>query len=206
MQIPRIFHTIWVQGPLPESYQKWHKSWLEHHPGWEHRVWSEPDYLPLVAGSPVEEIYPTAVNHAQRTEIAARLIVYEHGGVWVDADFQCLRNIEELIDDCDIFCGEETPGGLSAGIWGATPKHPMIGGLVEVFDRTIREQRARGQTQQYGTFWPQRWLWTGKVKTFPPWVFYPYRWDQPDPGSYGNAYAVHHWAATWKRGDDEQTH
>lgn len=202
MLIPRIFHSIWVQGPLPESYLPWHRTWLEHHPDWEHRLWSEPDYLPMIEGSPAESIYRTAVNHAQRTEIAARFVVYHYGGVWVDADFQCLRNIEPLIHDCGIFCGEETPGGLSAGIWGATPQHPLIWAVIEDMERSIINQRNNGLPQTYGTGpWILRRLWNDRpeIRRFPPEVFYPYRWDQPDPGQYGDAYGVHHWAATWKQ-------
>lgn len=205
MLIPRIFHSIWVQGtddPSWEPYKPWHETWLGLHPEWEHRVWSEADYLPLVEGSPAWDIYQTAVNHAQRTEIAARFVVYEHGGVWIDADFQALKNIEPLIESSSIFCGEETYGGLSAGIWGATPQHPLIWAVIEDMDRSIRWQREKGLSQTYGTGpWILRRLWNDKdeIKRFAPPIFYPYRWDQPDPGQYGEAFAVHHWAATWKQ-------
>lgn len=148
------------------------------------------------------EIYQTAVNHAQRAEIVSRVLVYEYGGVWIDADFQCLKNIEELIDDCDIFCGEETHGGLSAGIWGATPKHPLIKLVLDDIEPSILRQRKEKKTQNHGAG-PHilRRLWSGRndeIRIFPPEVFYPYLWTQKDPGEYGDAYAVHHWAATWK--------
>lgn len=201
MMIPRVFHSIWVQGALPDEYGPWHESWLALHPGWEHRLYAEADYLPLLEESPAWDIYQTAVNHAQRTEIAARFVVYEHGGVWIDADFQALRNIEPLIDDCEIFCGEENDGGLSAGIWGATPHHPLIWAVIEDMDRSIRWQRSEGLEQNYGTGpWILRRLWNDRpeIKRFPWPVFYPYPWNRPDPGTYGDAYAVHHWKATWK--------
>lgn len=131
----------------------------------------------------------------------SRLLVWEHGGVWIDADFQALRNIEPLLEGCDIFCGEETSGGLSAGIWGATPNHPLIWKLVENITPSILAQRKDGQGQSHGGgpfFLRRQWGKEREIRVFPPNVFYPYTWDDPDPGEYGDAYAVHHWAATWK--------
>lgn len=200
MLIPKVFHTVWVQGELPDEYQAWHKSWLEHHPDWEHRLWAEPDYLPFISDFN-RAIYDTAVNHAQRAEIAQKELLWRFGGVWIDADFECFRNIEELIDDCDVFIGEEERGGLSAGIIGIVPGHPAMRIVVEDITRSIEVQRATGQPQTKGTGpWIFRRLWNDRkdIRRFPPEYFYPYTWKQSPPADYGDAYAAHHWKATWK--------
>ena len=44
MRVPRIIHQIWIgPEPLPEPHRAWIESWRGHHPGWEHRLWTEDD-------------------------------------------------------------------------------------------------------------------------------------------------------------------
>jgi mannosyltransferase OCH1-like enzyme len=202
MKIPKVFHSVWVQGSLPDEYLDWHRSWLLHHPGWEHVLWSEPDYLPHVSDCN-RDIYATAVNHAQRAEIVQKELLLRFGGVWIDADFECFKNIEELIEDCEAFIGEETPGGLSAGIIGMVPNHPVMQAMVDDITPSIKKQRADGSSQSHGTgpyMWRRHWDHRSDFERFPPPVFYPYTWDDPKPETYSaSAYAAHHWKATWKQ-------
>ena len=203
MLIPRVFHTIWVQGALPESYRRWHESWLKYNPDWTHRLWHGPELRKLMEHTINEAIYMDAVNHAQRAEIASRHIIFEYGGVWVDADFECLRPIEPLLLGAECFVGEEQHSCMSAGIWGATPQHPLIQKVIDAITPSIEYQRQARLSQTHGAgpkilhreWSPQ----PDGLKVFPPKVFYPYLYDEPDPGVYGDAYAVHHWAATWKQ-------
>ena len=37
-----------------------------------------------------------------------------------------------------------------------------------------------------------------EVTLFPRDLFSPYLWDEPRPASYDRAYAVHHWAMSWR--------
>jgi mannosyltransferase OCH1-like enzyme len=202
MIIPKTFHSVWVQGDLPDEYRAWHESWLTHHPDWEHVVWSEPDYLPHISDCN-RGIYATAVNHAQRAEIVQKELLLRFGGVWIDADFECFRNIEGLIADLECFTGEESPGQLSAGIIGIVPNHPAMRLVVEDITRSIQSQRDTGKAQNHGTgpyIFQRLWRDRPDVHVFPPEVFYPYSWDEPKPDTFPpSAYAAHHWAATWKQ-------
>lgn len=201
MKIPKVFHSVWVQGPLPDEYLDWHHSWLEHHPDWEHVLWSEPDYLPYISDFN-RDIYDTAVNHAQRAEIAQKELLLRFGGVWIDADFECFKNIEPLIEDLECFTGEESPWQLSAGIIGVTPGHEAMRVIVEDITRSILVQREHGLPQNHGAgpyIWQRLWRNRSDVTVFPPVVFYPYLWNEPKPETYPlGAYAAHHWKATWK--------
>jgi mannosyltransferase OCH1-like enzyme len=199
--IPKVFHTIWVQGELPDEYRPWFDSWLAHHPNWQHRLWSEADFLPLISDCN-RAIYDTAVNHAQRAEIASKEILLRLGGVFLDADFECLRNIDGLLKGVECFTGQESPGQLSAGIVGAVPDHPAVRVIVDDITRSIVAQRDAGREQNHGAGpWILQRLWRRRddVTVFPPEVFYPYLWTEPKPSTYpATAYAAHHWKATWK--------
>lgn len=193
-----LIHTMWVQGSLPASYQAWFDSWTVHNPMAEHRLWGEADYLDLVADDGNLDVYESAVNHAQRAEIARLSILYHVGGIVVDADFECLRRFDF---EYDCWASYESPGQLTMSILGARPEHPAVGLLVGDVERSVYWQRSMGLPQTYGAgpHLIQR-LWADRddVTRLPHEMFFPYLWTEPVPASFGDAYAVHHWKATWK--------
>jgi len=40
-RIPRYIHVIWLGGQLPEAYEPFYHSWLDHHPSWTHIFWTD---------------------------------------------------------------------------------------------------------------------------------------------------------------------
>ena len=45
MRIPRIFHQIWVgPDPLPDEFAAYGQTWLDHHPGWELKLWTDENF------------------------------------------------------------------------------------------------------------------------------------------------------------------
>lgn len=197
--IPQVFHTIWVQGDLPVEYDAWFASWKHYNPDWAHILWAESDYLGFLEN---REIYDTAVNHAQRAEIASKEILLKYGGVYVDADFECLQPLGDLLDGVDCFTAEESVGQIAAGIVGCIPGHPAMRLVVDDIERSILWQRRQGKTQNYGAgphILERLWRPRSDVTKFKWKWFYPYRWDQSPPEKYRpETYAVHHWKATWK--------
>lgn len=147
------------------------------------------------------DVYDTAVNYAQKAEIAGKEILLRMGGILVDADFECFRPIDPLLENVECFTAEESPGQLSAGIVGCTPGHPAIRQIVDAIPGSIAWQRANRLPQNHGAgphILQRNWRNRSDVTVFPPWMFYPYLWDQKKPSDFGDAYGAHHWKATWK--------
>src|SRR5207247_2358642 len=63
---------------------------------------------------------------AQRADVLRYEVVYEHGGVYLDTDVECLGNIEPLLVDCDAFIGEEPSDLYGNGVFGARRAHPWM--------------------------------------------------------------------------------
>lgn len=198
--IPKIFHTVWVQGePLPNTHTAWVESWKRHNPEWAHVVWAETDYLPFIEN---REIYDTAVNHAQRAEIAQKEILWKFGGVYVDADFECFRPCHHFFGVDRVVTWEESPGQLGNQIIGAPPNHPAVRQALEDIPRSILWQREQGLPQTYGAgphLIQRLWRTRPDVEIRPSSEFFPYLWDQPKPLNWGEAYGAHHWTASWKQ-------
>ena len=190
MRIPRVFHQIWVgPDPFPEEYAALQESWLRHNPGWELRFWRD-DNLP--EGLTRAEVYDLARTPWERADILRLEVVNRFGGVHVDADFECLRPIEPLLDDSlDFFIGYRKPGHVNGALFGAVAGHPLLAeGLAAI------RPRADGAYDKDATG-PKflEALLTGRegVTYFDPPVFYPRTADELD-----RAYATHHRARGWK--------
>ena len=109
IKIPRIIHQTWKDSSIPSHYALWIKSWKQHHPGWEYLLWTDemniafikkyaPDFLKIY------ESYPHAI---QRVDAVRYFILYHIGGVFIDLDFECLENIEPLLENYECVFGIE---------------------------------------------------------------------------------------------------
>lgn len=188
--VPKIFHRIWLgPAPMPEEFERYATTWTVRHPGWEMRLWT-PDnlttrYAELVAACEK----PSNASNIYRYEI-----MLKYGGVYLDTDFECRKNIEALIDGEDLFTAHQVddvrnPGYLAPGFFGCAPGHPAVNALVDALPHW------RGPT--YGptlfTHVMRRFL----PRVFPRKYFYPYSWDELERASdsFPEAYAIHRWGS-----------
>jgi mannosyltransferase OCH1-like enzyme len=190
--IPRIFHQIWVgPDPFPREYRGYQESWLRHNPDWDLRFWTD-DNLPEGLRRP--EVYDRSRTPWERADILRLEVVLREGGVHVDADFECLRPIDPLLEDVEFFIGFRKPGHVNGALFGATAGHPI---LEEGLSRI--PPLADGGYDKDATgpkFLDELLADRPGVTYFEPPVFYPRTPDEVDA-----AHAVHHRARGWK--DDE---
>jgi mannosyltransferase OCH1-like enzyme len=187
--IPRVFHQIWLgPDPFPDEYAAYQQTWIRHHPGWELRFWTE-DNLPGDLRRP-EATEPLRAP-AERADILRLELVWRFGGVYVDTDIECLRAIEPLIENADLFIGLAKPGRVNNALLGAVANHPLL-------DRALAELSPRAS---YGydkeaagpKFLDRLLLEDPQVTLVEPELFYP-----QTPEERSNAYADHRMARSWK--------
>ena len=196
--IPRVFHRIWLgRNPLPQQFVEFGDTWARWHPGWEMRLWSDADLPPLINWACFED----ARTPAQKSDIARYEILYRYGGVYVDTDFECLRSIEPLLGDVRAFSASEHPRHIrtvSIGIMGAVPGHGVFGDAIRTIPRRYRNDRPPNETT--GPLLMSEVARRDRdLAVFPRNLFYPLAYDRRKyvfPRD--SAYAVHHWAASWK--------
>jgi mannosyltransferase OCH1-like enzyme len=189
MLIPRVFHQIWLgPDPFPAEYASYQQTWVAHHPGWELRLWTE-DTLP--AGLSRAEVYERLRAPAERANILRLELLHRDGGVYVDADFECRRSIEPLIEDAELFITLAKPGRVNNALMGSRPGHPA---LAEALERVrpvefFGHDKAGTGTRFLDTLLLDR----PGVTLLEPELFYP----ETEEGR-RNAYAIHHKARSWK--------
>src|SRR3954447_25116694 len=205
LSIPRVFHRVWLGGaPIPAEYEAFARTWLDHHPGWEMVTWTD-DTLPPLRN---QALFEGATTAAGRADIARYEILHLHGGVYVDTDFECLRNIEELLDGVDAFSATEDGNHISIGIMGAVPGHPVFARAVEELGAHAAARPGRGPNETTGPhFFTAVASGCDELVVFGRELFYPYYMDEPwrRGESFPDAYAVHHWANSWQPAAAEST-
>jgi mannosyltransferase OCH1-like enzyme len=225
MLIPKIFHYIWLgDKPMHPLMVQWQKRWAALHPGWETKIWRQRSDGPQdVIGCGDERIHcrhPDFLNKcptwAKRSDVWRYDILEWQGGVYLDTDYEPIKNIEPLIENDTAFAGrcrtrcdwtlDDMEGKViievGCSLVGATPHHPWMRDLVEGIPN-------QSPTEQLSLAFPYI---TESVKRHPevhlfePDVFYPVSWD--DYALHGNralykeelsekTYAVHRWSSNW---------
>ena len=188
--IPRVFHQVWVgPEPLPAEYRRYQETWLQHHPGWELRLWMDDNLPPDLER---KEVYELLRQPAERSDMLIFELLYRHGGVYIDTDFECLRSIEGLLDGVEIFCAYSHPERLNNAIMGSVAAHPLIAkGL-----RELRPRDTYGPVDKAGTgpfFVTELFLGHPEVTLLPQELFYP-----RTPEAARSAHGIHHEGRSWK--------
>ena len=134
----KVMHLIWIDparpgASLPSRYLENKESWKRHNPGANVWIWTEKDVVSLIAREfpEFENVYLRLVTPIQKADLARLLILYEHGGTYVDCDVLCKKpvcflncNEKENIERCggdDHDDNHEEPGivynGETRDIW-----------------------------------------------------------------------------------------
>lgn len=131
--IPRVFHQIWLgEGSFPYAVER--ESWHRFHPDWEHRLWTERD---LPGDLELVEAANLLRQPAERADILRLELLHRHGGVYLDADFECLKPVDPLLDGVSCFLGLLDSGRVSNAVIGTVPGHPLLAkAMAEVRPRT----------------------------------------------------------------------
>ena len=221
--IPKVFHQIWVgPNPLPDTAAELTASWQRRHPDWQMRLWTDQN-LPRDTFN--QAIIDQTTIYAQKADILKHELMNRFGGVYIDIDFECLRNIEPLLDGVPYFYGEEVPGRVAHGILGSVPGHPFTRWCQERIPELFPWQRGRILEETGPEFFgraiaayvegcsrlphtdPRSGREAAKclapddrppIYAFHPWVVYPYYLGERwVPEDHPDAYAAHHWQKNW---------
>lgn len=72
----------------------------------------------------------------ERSDVFRLEVLWRFGGVYVDADLECLRPIEQLIGDATFTIGRSRRGRVDTSVLGAVARHPIL-------DRALDEIQVR---------------------------------------------------------------
>lgn len=184
---------------MPEHLAAFGETWVAHHPGWEHQLWDESN-MPVLRNQALydaaEMIAPDHVGQF-RADVARYELLEQHGGVYVDCDFECCRPLDPLLADVEAFAAWEVPGRwVNNAILGATAGHPFLTALVDGLAQNVRRRAGSRPNKLSGPQYLTPIYWQHpEVTVFPKAWFYPYLYHEleRDREAFPDAVAVHHW-------------
>ncbi len=219
-RIPKIIHQIWLGSPFPEKYRRLQQSWIDHHPNWEYKLWTDEDVAAF--GLKNQAFYDRAINWGQKSDIARYEILERFGGLYIDTDFECVKPFDILNERFDFYTGlqrdhpksrDEKPV-IANGLIGTIPGHPILKLCIEKMVLNIGADQAHHIQLTTGPFYFTE-IVLSQCKNrafrngvFPSAYFYPLpsidkqgilvegertQWLKPE------SFAIHYWECSWMK-------
>jgi hypothetical protein len=196
VRIPPTLHRVWLGGkPIPEEHERFGRTFTQHHPDWEMRLWTDEDLPELGIGAKERE---RARTRSELSNLVRYEVLHRYGGVYVDTDVECKRCLTPLLRGIDAFAALEVPGGIGTAILGSVAGHPVYAHAArlarQTLGRGVHSPDANGP-RFLGLIVEQE----QNVAIFGAELFYPYLWDELErrQETFPDAYAVHHWTLSW---------
>ena len=224
MPLPKTFHYIWLGNkPMHPLMDQWRTKWANLHPLWEIKIWrgGSPS-LPIprltcnneILESRFPDYLKLCPTFAKKSDVWRYDLLERLGGIYLDTDFEPIKNIEPIVEDKEAFAGqcitkydwsETNPTGklkteTGCSIIGASAHHPWV---RELFDN-VRKQDPTAQLSLAFPYITEITARHPEIHLFAPDVFYPIRWDECEPQTHHKpkplteeTYAVHRWSSQW---------
>lgn len=132
--IPKIIHRIWI-GPnaMPPQCVDYSNSWRKFNNDFQHVLWTNDNLPSLPEKCQVQfDKYGKKKLWAFQADVLRYYLIYEYGGIYVDTDFECFRNVSDLINQ-DLFVASPNNGAhwITNCVFGAAPRHPFLKGIID---------------------------------------------------------------------------
>lgn len=133
--IPKIIHQIWIGPKAPPSFM--HK-WKEMNPDYEYMLWDNEAIKTLeLANKRVFDLYQ--LRHTDcwngKSNVLRIEILKKYGGVYIDADCDPARPLEDHLLEPDFFAcyTHEVERGdrINNAVIGSIPDHPLLDKYIE---------------------------------------------------------------------------
>lgn len=111
LSTPKKIHFVWIGSDThPTKYIKFIDSFKEHNSDFEIKVWYEKDILELLESPNLikyKERWKSLPLIIMKCDLSRSLILYAEGGLYVDMDFICYKNLSSLIEHKELILVRE---------------------------------------------------------------------------------------------------
>ena len=103
--IPKIIMQSWKTREIPEHWEESPKSIAKVMPDWKYILMTDEDNRKMVKEHFPDflECYDSLPYHIQRVDCARYCFLYLYGGIYIDLDFLCKKDLSPLFQSGDIF-------------------------------------------------------------------------------------------------------
>jgi mannosyltransferase OCH1-like enzyme len=127
--IPKILHQTYKNASIPPVWQEAQASCLALHqePDWQYKLWTDEASAEFIKQE-YEWFYDTFMSYPypiQRADAIRYFVLAYYGGVYLDLDDGCNRELEPLLS-YPAWVRKTIPTGISNDAMGAVPGHPFF--------------------------------------------------------------------------------
>ena len=144
LPIPAILHQTYKNATVPERWQVPHNFCREAHKSYQHYLWTDEDARNFIAKHYPSFIptYDSYIHPIERVDAMRYFIVYHYGGIYLDLDIGCRRNLDALrVYEDTVILPKTKPIGFSNDFFMASPRHPFMKQLMDALPSWKMESR-----------------------------------------------------------------
>lgn len=198
--IPKIIHQIHLgDTPLSEEEIAWMNSWKHFNPEWKMILWD--DSLINNFSIKNKDQLNRCKNYSEKSDILRFEILYEFGGLYVDTDFECLKNIDNLILKRNFTICRQSDKVICGAFIASSKQNEYIKNLVDGIVEREKTHGRKDSAHKYGPAYITDVL--GIENSISSHYVYPYLWTEKNRRNENfkktspESYAVHHWRESW---------
>ena len=200
--IPRLLHQIWL-GDQAKRPVAWMETWKAMNPTWEYKLWTE-ENMPK---SLIQRHFDTAPQLSAKGDILRFQLLYEYGGICVDADSECVEPLPDELLDNESFCVWENewirPGLMTPAFMGSVKGCPLMKECLDIIGSYKDMSYPAVESWQYtGPLLLTKTVCKLKYQSmtiYPSYYFAPHHYTGLDYRGKGKVYAKHYWGSTPNR-------
>ena len=203
--IPKIIHQIWI-GPKkrPDIWiNTFRIDYINKNPEYQYFLWTEDNIDTLFNDFPIYRlVYDLETTYNGKSDILRYLILYIHGGIYIDADSVWINDksfdtLLEQVNESDVFAGK-SPDNLDSstrkekkyknticgGIMGSSKNNPLMRLLIDGIEKYTKiskedytkRRMVHGVCELIGPLYLHRTIASQNITIFPSIYFYPRSW------------------------------
>ena len=116
----KTIHLMWLDkspnvSNIPTKYVPYVDTWKRMNKDWKIKIWYTEDIIELLKNNfsdREKEFWYNLEPHICKCDFARFLVIYAYGGLYVDLDFICRKNITPLIGENTSLFFKELPDHL----------------------------------------------------------------------------------------------
>lgn len=201
--IPKTIHQIHLgKKPLSNKEVLWQSSWKQFNPEWNYVFWDEEKISKdLKISHP--QILNECKSYSEKSDILRFEILYQYGGLYIDTDFECYKNIDSLFKPkLKLLIYKENNSDICGAFFASTKHNPLVKKLIENLPARSLMAKNSPAYNKYGPKYLTSLL-NNHHLPYGKDTVYPYCWDEKDKSNENfkknnpKLYAAHHWAGSW---------
>ena len=129
--IPKIIHQVHMGNSLLSKQELyWQKTWKDKNPDWSYILWDDKKIESDLAISH-PKVFENCKSFSEKSDILRFEILHQFGGLYIDTDFECLKNIDPLFEDRKIVLFWQQPKKICGAFFGASKHNAQVKSLID---------------------------------------------------------------------------